>query len=201
MGDLETSKSSGLQTASKVICDNPCFLTGLQIYTNVTNAVTVIVYDSATASTVGKVLFKGIDNAVATSPGWSGKSWVFPVEGLKMKRILTYILISLFILLPSAFAFEISTSSGEKTADSVVYSKKAYITSVLVVTDGTNDARVIIHDNASSAAGKVMLEQTVVGADNYGGRNWSFPVLCRDGIYADVNGTGASYIIEYIPAR
>jgi len=80
MGDFETSKSSGLQTAAKVICDNPCFLTGLQIYTNVTNAVTVIVYDSATASTIGKVLFKGIDNAVATSPGWSGKSWVFPVE-------------------------------------------------------------------------------------------------------------------------
>ena len=80
MGDLETSKSSGLQTAAMVVCDNPCFLTGLQIYTNATNAVTVTVYDSATASTIGKVLFKGIDNAVATSNGWSSRTWAFPVE-------------------------------------------------------------------------------------------------------------------------
>ena len=77
---FESSKSSGLQTASKVVCDKKCFLTGLQIYTNVTNAVTVTVYDSATASTIGKVLFKGIDNAVATSPGWTSRVWTFPVE-------------------------------------------------------------------------------------------------------------------------
>jgi len=80
MGDFESSKSSGLQTAAKVVCDNPCFLTGLQIYTNVTNAATITVYDSATASTIGKVLFKAIDNAVATSQGWGSRVWAFPVE-------------------------------------------------------------------------------------------------------------------------
>jgi len=77
---METSKSSGHLTASAVVCDRPCVLTGIQIYTNATNAATLVVYDSATASTIGKVLFKGIDNAVATSPGWTSRDWAFPVE-------------------------------------------------------------------------------------------------------------------------
>ena len=77
---FDASESSGHQTAAKVVCSKPCFLTGLQIYTNVTNAATIIIYDSATASTIGKILFKGISNAVATSTGWDSRDWTFPVE-------------------------------------------------------------------------------------------------------------------------
>lgn len=77
---FEGAKSSGHKTASAVICDHPCHLTGIQIYTDVSTAGTLIVYDSATASAIGKVLFKGICNAVATSNGWESRDWVHPVE-------------------------------------------------------------------------------------------------------------------------
>ena len=97
----------------------------------------------------------------------------------------------------SAFAFDGSIGSGEKTVDSLIYSNPCYITGVYIITNGTNDAKVIIYDN-TTAAGTVRWEQTVAGTDNYGGRDWSYPKRFDNGIYVDVTGTGASYIIEYI---
>jgi len=83
MGDFESSKSSGHKTASAVVCDEPCFITGVQLYSDATNAATLIIYDSATASTIGKVMFKAVANAEAG--GGSGstfetKDWTYPVE-------------------------------------------------------------------------------------------------------------------------
>lgn len=116
-----------------------------------------------------------------------------------MKKILVSMLIAALLALsaPSLFAFQHAVGSGEKIADAVVYSKKCYITAVEVITDGSNDAVVVIYDSPTGANGSVIKEITVAGGDNYGGRNWVFPRKC-DGIYVDVSGTGASYIIEYI---
>lgn len=91
-------------------------------------------------------------------------------------------------------------SSYEKTADAQIRVGGAVITSFLVVTDGTNAATLIIYDVADSgdvAAGNKVCEWTVTGTDNQGGRNWFEPVQCKNGIYCDITGTGASYIIEY----
>lgn len=41
-------------------------------------------------------------------------------------------------------------------------------------------------------------EGTVAGASLYGGRNWTYPVLCNSGIHLSISGTGASAIVEYI---
>jgi len=57
----------------------------------------------------------------------------------------------------------------------------------------------VLYDNASAASGTKLAEITVKGSDNYGGRNWQLPVRCVNGVYADLTGTGASCIVEYIP--
>ena len=109
------------------------------------------------------------------------------------------LIISMLIILTAftAFAFDPSAGSGEKTADALIYNNSCYITGIMIITNGTNDARVILYDN-TVASGTVRWEQTVVGGDHYGGKSWTFPKRFENGIYADVNGTGASYIIEYI---
>jgi len=91
-----------------------------------------------------------------------------------------------------------SLGSGEKTASAAILTKSGWITALEVITDGTNDAKVILYDNASAGSGPVIWECTAAGADNYGGRTWDFPRWCGHGIYATLSGTGASYIVEYI---
>lgn len=90
-----------------------------------------------------------------------------------------------------------ATSTGELTADTLIVQKKGALCSVLVITDGTNAATVLIYDN-TSAAGKKIAEFTVAGATGYGGRNWIFPVGYENGLYMDISGTGASAIVEYV---
>ena len=114
-----------------------------------------------------------------------------------MKKLFVTLLIVLFLVTP-ALGFQGAKSSGEKTSDTAIMAGPGYITAVYVITDGSNNAKVILYDNASAASGTVMLEMTVVASDNYGGRSWVFPAEFFKGIYVDVSGTGASYIIEYI---
>ena len=89
-------------------------------------------------------------------------------------------------------------SSGEKTSSAVIKAGRCFLSSVLVITDGTNPATIIIYDNATEAAGKKLAEFLVAGATGYGGRNWTFPIRCDNGIYCSISGTGASAIVEYV---
>ncbi len=77
---FESSKSSGHLAATKLIYSGPCFLTGVQVYSNGTNAATVTVYDASTAETIGKVMFKAIATGGATSNSFETMAWTFPVE-------------------------------------------------------------------------------------------------------------------------
>lgn len=113
------------------------------------------------------------------------------------KKLLALILVLSFLIPTFVIAGEHSIGSGEKTSDAAVVATSCKITSLGVFTDGTNDAKVVLYDNASAASGAVIWECTVNGGDHYGGRDWNFPRLCFNGIYADVTGTGASYIVEY----
>lgn len=88
-----------------------------------------------------------------------------------------------------------SETSGEITSDGQVFSGPGRLCSILIITDGTNDATVTLYDN-TSAAGTKLWEGIVKGADNYGGRNWTYPVKFTNGVYADLSGTGASCICE-----
>ena len=114
-----------------------------------------------------------------------------------MKRFILLVFAILLLTVSQVSAFTGSLSSGEQTSDAAIHSDVCWITAIHVITDGTNAAKVVIYDN-TAASGKVISEASVAGTDNYGGRLWTFPIVCRNGIYVDVTGTGASYIVEYI---
>jgi hypothetical protein len=120
-----------------------------------------------------------------------------------MKKLFVYFFVLSFVFIPviccaASKKVVFSTSSGEQTSDAAVYSSRGAITGVHVITDGTNNAKVVIYDN-TAGSGTVVCEITVTGTDHYGGRLFTFPVKVDTGIYVDVTGTGASYIIEYLP--
>lgn len=91
-----------------------------------------------------------------------------------------------------------ATSSGRKTADSVICSRPALLKSLILEGDGTNACSVVLYDNASAASGTVLAKlliqasgPQVVSFDSAGG------IEANNGIYADVTGTGAAYIVHF----
>ena len=93
-----------------------------------------------------------------------------------------------------------SFSSYEKIADAQIVARGGELCSVLVITDGTNDATLALYDvaaAASIAASNKLAEIKVSGEDFYGGRICSDCVQFTNGLYGDVTGTDASYIIEW----
>ena len=114
-----------------------------------------------------------------------------------MKRFVL-LLAGLILLASPAWAFQGSIGSGEQSTTTAVVNGACWLTAVQHITDGTNDCKVIIHDYSGAASGTVRYEVTVAGADNYGGRVWTYPKKMYNGIYATGSGTGCTYIIEYI---
>jgi hypothetical protein len=88
-----------------------------------------------------------------------------------------------------------SVSSGLRTADATVKTGKGIITDVIINTDGVNAATLIIYDN-TSAAGTVVFKAQVVGADLAGVFS-NLNTRCDNGLFADVTGVGADYIVHY----
>lgn len=116
-----------------------------------------------------------------------------------MKRIVLFILLAVGVLFPSfATAWEFAETTGEQTTSAARYTGKCVITSVHVITDGSNNATLIIKDSVADS-GTVVFEMTVVAGDHYGFVNITFPIRCDTGIYGKISGTGASYIIGHIP--
>ena len=89
-----------------------------------------------------------------------------------------------------------SISSGLLSADAQIYTGRGTLQGLTVLTDGTNAATVTLYDN-TAASGTVIAKLVVAGADRQGFQSWNFHPRCLNGIYADVSGTGASYIVHY----
>ena len=85
-------------------------------------------------------------------------------------------------------------SLGESTADGILHNGNTRVVAVQVITDGTNPADVILYDN-TSAAGTKVFEGGCAGADRSQLYDFSMPVKCKNGIYLDITGTGASCIV------
>ena len=89
---------------------------------------------------------------------------------------------------------------AEITASATISGGPTTLFGVQAVTDGTNDAVVIGYNKPTSsgiAAGNKVFEFTVVGANNYGGRNFTPKgIRCDAGLYVTISGTGASVIID-----
>lgn len=90
-----------------------------------------------------------------------------------------------------------ATSSGEQTSDAAILSGVGAVTAVHLITDGSNAATLTVHDGTSNSDKKIG-EFKCNGSDYYCGWLWTFPVMVGTGIYCDVTGTDASYIVEYI---
>ncbi len=87
-------------------------------------------------------------------------------------------------------------SSGEITSSAAAASVPAKLGGIIVLTDGSTDATVILYD-AASATGTKLFEMKVAGGDNYGGAMFSEPVEAMIGIWAELSGANASCIVFY----
>lgn len=97
---------------------------------------------------------------------------------------------------------EPADTSGAKTADGVIYARPCVLLGVDLVTGTTNVATAILYDNAASAAGTVLAQMAMVaGASSYS-QSAELPangVVCANGIFLDIGGSGATAIVYYRP--
>lgn len=89
-----------------------------------------------------------------------------------------------------------SVSTGVLNADTLIFTGRNRINALTVFTDGTNAATVDIYDN-TSAANKIAVKGKCAGANLVEHFIFENPVYVENGIYADVTGTGATFIVYY----
>ena len=89
-------------------------------------------------------------------------------------------------------------SSGLKNVSAPLLKSPGRITGILLITDGSNDASITIHDSDKLAEGTILFKGTISGPSNFGGATFEIPVRAKRGIYARLEGTGASYVIYYL---
>lgn len=90
------------------------------------------------------------------------------------------------------------TSSDLKSADAAISAIGAYLHGVMLISDGTNTASITIYDNATAASGLVLAKISIAAttaAPTY--VTFNNPVSANKGIFADVSGTGANYIVYF----
>ena len=116
------------------------------------------------------------------------------------KKILSILLVILLAGASIAFALEFGTAktSGLLSASAVVVSGHCYLSGVILYSNGSSNAEVLVYDNGTGPTGTNVFKLHIWGTDNYGGKNFAFPVECFNGIYATVSGDEASCILEYI---
>ena len=88
-------------------------------------------------------------------------------------------------------------STGVLSADTLIMTGRAILAGAQIITDGTNDATLIIYDN-TAGSGTEVFKQTVTGSDD--AIPYTLPdggVRCSTGLYADISGTGAEFVIYY----
>lgn len=94
----------------------------------------------------------------------------------------------------------LSQSSGEETTSKVIFAGPCAVTGIWLISDGTNDPKVILHDNETEASGIVKAEAGFDVSLRLTHEHYSMPeVEFLNGIFATISGTDASYIIEYEP--
>lgn len=90
-----------------------------------------------------------------------------------------------------------AVTSDLKSADAVIAVGRNRVNSITLLGDGTNAPTLTLYDNASAASGKVVAKIAGVATSTFLFINFTNPVAVENGIYADVAGTGANYIVTY----
>lgn len=91
------------------------------------------------------------------------------------------------------------TSSDRKTADAAITAIGGYLHGIMLENDGTNACNVIIYDNATAASGLILAKVALPASSTILTQYVTFnnPVSANKGIFVDVTGTGAAYIVYY----
>lgn len=91
------------------------------------------------------------------------------------------------------------TSSGLLSADAAITAVGGYLHGVLLISDGTNTASIVIYDTPVANTGALVLAKLSIPATTVAPQYITFnnPISGNKGIYADVTGTGANYIVYY----
>lgn len=89
-----------------------------------------------------------------------------------------------------------SISSGVKNADALIATGRNRVNAITVLTDGTNSATLDVRDG-TTVSGTIKITGKCVGANLINHIIFENPVLFENGIYGDVTGTGATYIIYF----
>jgi len=89
-----------------------------------------------------------------------------------------------------------SISSGVLSAGTLIWTGKNRVNAITVLTDGTNAATLELYDN-TSATGTNRVVGKCLGANLINHIIFENPVLFENGIYADVTGTGATFIVFF----
>ena len=89
-------------------------------------------------------------------------------------------------------------STGIKTASELIESCEGYLKEIMLFTDGTNDAKLIIYDTQDTYG---VNDMALAGLSVQGSALFRHltlpPIKFKAGLYAKLEGTGASYILIY----
>lgn len=77
-----------------------------------------------------------------------------------------------------------------------LWTGKCTLNSIQVVTDGTNTATVTVYDN-TAASGTIVALVKILGANLFGGCDFSNALKCENGITVVVAGTGATAYVGF----
>jgi len=89
-----------------------------------------------------------------------------------------------------------SVSSGVLSADTLIATGRNRVNAITVFSDGINEATLELYDN-TSAAGTVNVKGICLAVNKVSHLIFENPVKFENGIYANVTGTGASFIVYF----
>lgn len=90
-----------------------------------------------------------------------------------------------------------ATSSGLKSADAAIMAMPGKLCGVILLADGTNAASLVLYDDAAGATGTVLAKLSVDATATESNIQLPISVVANKGIYANVEGTGAEYIVYF----
>ncbi len=88
------------------------------------------------------------------------------------------------------------TSSGLKAADAAIVTRPCLLHS-LVLIPAAADSSIIVYDNAGAASGLAVAKLTALANTASVSHNLGEGVECLNGLYVDVSGSAAGYIVYY----
>jgi len=93
--------------------------------------------------------------------------------------------------------FQAISSSGLKSADAAIVAGPCRLMGIKL-NPAAADSTLVVYDNASAASGTAVAKASLK-ANAKGEVEWFGPqgIECRNGIYADVTGASAEYIVYY----